>query len=413
MTDKPNTFVGIDLSGPQARCLVAAGDGPRLKYLGCGLMPPARWDYEEQAGSQMTHEAVQEAIFEAERSVGLSIVSAVVGIGGAGVRSSLVHSKIRLAKPGTAVTLEDVQRVVRKCGESVTDGNAAVLQMVPLEFAAGSVRGLWHPLGHRADHLEAYVRVISARREDHDSAKKLVNRAGVNVAETVLGGFGAAYATLGRKETDRGVAHLDFGKSASSLTAYCRGTLRLASGIPVGRDRVAEDVGRAFGSDQVVGSALVSDFGRVHDDTSNANSHVVVPSRNGSVPGRALTPWPRKMLDKIIVLRLQECMELARCELDREGLLLGGVNSLVITGDLAALRGAARLAQTVIGLRTRIGIPTAPEGLPGALQSPAWACAAGLALYAYRLAYRPGAASQRRRSQSRVVAGMRTQEVLA
>ena len=413
MTDQPNTFVGIDLSGPQTRCLVAVGDGPRLRYLGCGSMPPVHWAHHEQGDSQMTHESVREAVLEAERSVDLAIVSAVVGIGGSGVRSSLIRSKIWLRKPEAEVTMGDVGRVVQKCANSVADGRSVALQVVPLKFAVGSMGGLRHPLGLRSDRLEAYVRVLSTRRENHERAKNLVNRAGVNVAETVLGGFAAAYGTLGREECDRGVAHLDIGKTATSLTAYCRGALRLARGIPVGRDRIVEDVGRAFGEDYGVGSALVTDFGRVLDDSAKSESYVVVPGGGGGQPGGSARPWPREMLDKIIALRLQECMELARDELRHEGLLAGAVRSLVLTGELAALAGIARLAQAVIGLRTRIGIPAVPEGLPEALRCPAWACPAGLVLYAHRLAYRPDAARRRPCVQKRAFTGKREQEVMA
>ena len=389
MTDKPNTFVGLDLGGSQTRCLVAVGAGRRLSYLGCGVMPPIRWDDGAERESQMTSEAVLEAIYEAEQGAGLTIVAAVVGIGAAQVRSRLVHSTVSLPLGQETVQVSDIGNAVRKCSKDVLGSESTVLQLVPLQFVAGSGGGVLNPLGMTASHLEAIVRVISTSRNEHDSARRLANRASLRVAETVLGGFAAAYSTLTDRECAQGVAHLDIGKKASSLTAYCGGALRVASGIPVGRDHLVKDVSRVFGTDPAVGSSLITDFGSVDPMAETMASYILVPGANGSGPDSLGRPWPRRMLDKLLALRLEECMQLVRDELRHEGLLRGGVRSFVITGDVAVMPGIRDLAQAVVGLRTRVGVPSRPEDMPEPLQSPSWACAAGLVLYAHRLSYGP------------------------
>ena len=401
MTDKPNTFVGLDLGGPQTRCLVAVGAGSALRYLGCGAMPPVRWDDGEEREPQMTSEAVLEAIYEAEQGAGLTIVAAVVGIGAAQVRSRLVHSTVSLPRGQGTVQVSDIGNAVRKCSKGVLGAESTVLQLVPLQFVAGSGGGVLNPLGMPADQLEAFVRLISTSREEHDAARRLANRASLRVAETVLGGFAAAYSTLTDRECAQGVAHLDIGKRASSLTAYCGGALRVASGIPVGRDHLVKDVSRAFGTDPAVGSSLITDFGSVDPRAETMASYVLVPGLNVSQPEGLGRPWPRRMLDKLLALRLEECMQLVRDELRHEGLLRGGVRSFVITGDVALMPGIKDLAQAVVGLRTRVGVPGRPEDLPEPLKSPSWACAAGLVLYAHRLSRGPAEESAQPESFAR------------
>ena len=409
MTDRPDTFVGIDMAGPQTRCVVSLADGESVKYLGHGTMPQSSWNSNEDWDeAQMTSDAVIRAICEAEEIAGLKIVSTVVGVGGTRVRSSLLRSAVPLRRRHEGVTLEDVGVAVRKCAERVRDERSISLQLLPQRFVAGSAGVVRNPLGARAETLEAYVRVISSCRDEHDKARKLVNRSGVSVAETVLGGFAAAYATLLDNECAAGVAHLDIGKSASTLTAYSGGELHLARGIPVGRDHMVDNVSRAFVTEPAVASALIADFGTFRRGEELTVTNVVVPDSESPHGEKVWREWPRSTLDRIMGSSLSACLKLARDEICHKGLMRGGVRSLVVTGDVAVLPGVREMAQSIVGLRTRIGVPTVPCGLPDELRSPAWACAAGLVLYGHRLAYSPPDVRRNRN-----VAAMRPKEEAA
>lgn len=389
MTDKRNTYVGLDMSGAKTRCMVAVGQGPRLGYLSHGALPLVRWNDSDGRDLQGTPEAVYRSITGAERVGGLTIASAVVGLAGASVVSRLVHSVATLPADRHIVSDSDIGNVLRLCSSAVTNGDWTVLQLVPQEFTVGPKGRVRNPVGLPGARLEAFARVIAMRRAEHDRATRSVNQASVSVEETVLGGFAAAYGTLSEWECAKGVAHLDFGKSSSSLTAFRDGALQMATGIPLGRDQLVSEVARAFSTGRHIASSLVSDFGDVDQDQAQATAFVVVPSVHspqGSDLGR---PWPRRTLNRVIGLGLEKCLALALEELCRDGLMRGGVQSLVLTGDIATLPGVKELAQSVIGLRTRIGVPTEPEGLPRALRSPGWACAAGLVRYAHRLAVNP------------------------
>ena len=386
MTNKPNTYVGLDMSGAQTRCTVAVRQGSRLRYLSHGTLPLVRWNDSDPRDLQATPEAVYHSIVRAEREGGLTIGAAIVGLAGTSVASRLVHSVATLPADRQVVGGGDIGNALRLCSSAVTNGDWTVLQLVPQEFAVGARRRVRNPLGLPGARLEAFARVIAMHRAEHDRATRSVNQASVSVEETVLGGFAAAYGTLSEWECAQGVAHLDFGKSSSSLTAFCDGALHMATGIPVGWDQLVDDVARAFSTGKHIASSLVSDFGDFDQDQAQSTAFVMVPSVH-SPHGKDLgRPWPRRTLNRVIGLCLEKCLALALEELCRDGLMRGGVQSLVLTGDIAALPGVKELAQSVIGLRTRIGVPNEPEGLPRALRSPSWACAAGLVRYAHRLA---------------------------
>lgn len=390
MTDQPNTYVGVDLAGAQTRCIVAGLEGGQFAYLGCGIMPPLRWTESRHWEPQLTVESVTEAIFEAERGAGRTIVSAVLGLGGPFVRSELVRSTVVLPREQQQVRVEDVSKAVGNCADGLADTESVVLQAVALGFSVRGATALANPVGRRTDRLEAFVRVILTDRAGHDHARAIANEAGISVDETVLGGFAAAYATLEERELMDGVAHLDLGKDSSSLTAYVDGRLRMASGLPVGRDQIVRDVARAFSTDAAAASSLITDFGGVFDGNEECSAYVLAPCASSARRGFSARPWPRKMLDKIIGYRMQECMELVRNELQHEGMTSSALRSIVMTGDLASLPGLRWLAHRVVGLRCRVGVPLKIAGLPRALRTPGWCSAVGLAAYGRRLAYSPG-----------------------
>lgn len=388
MTDKSHTYVGLDMGGSQTRCLVAAADGPRLRFVSCGSMPPLRWNDNDIRETQMTSKAVLEAVCEAEHEGGLTIYSAVVGVGGSQVRSNLVHTAVAVPSDRGIIDTRDVGKAIRKATGGTLGPNPAVLQLVPLEFIADRGGAVHNPIGLPARRLEAYVRVISTEATQHESTQHMVRDASIRVEETILGGFASAYATLDRSEHRGGVAHLEIGKTATSLSAYSAGRLRLASGLPIGRDHVVADVARAFSTDLGVASSLITDFGSAAADGEMNGAYVIVPTTDPAYRNQLGRPWPRNMLDKIIALRVQECMQLAYDELRHAGLYNGALRSMVISGDLAALPGIRRIARDITGLKARVGVPSQPAGLPEALRHPGWSCAAGLVLYAHRLADR-------------------------
>lgn len=387
MTDKPNTFVGLDMGGALTRCLVAVANGEQLRYLSCGVMPPVRWDDSEATTDDATAESLYEVIREAEESGGATIVSAVIGVGAAGVASQLVHTGITLASGEIEIEPLHVQAVLAKAEQGLAHSGTTALQLVPLEFAAGRCSGLRDPIGYPASRLEAFVRIVSMRKGDHDSITAMVNEAGVGVKDTVLGGFAAALGTLTQAEMVEGVAHIDFGKAASSLTVYSRGCLRLAMGLPIGRDDLVEDIARSFKTSTSVASSLITDFGRIEFDLGQEGASVFVPGSDPQDPVGSGAMRSCKLVNRIITRRVNDSLEMAHREIRKIATRGDFIRSAVLTGDMAAFPGILRTARSVLCLDTRVGLPSKLHDLPPALQHPGWACAAGAVLYAHQLAY--------------------------
>ena len=389
MTDKPNTFVGLDLGGAQIRCLVAVASGGELQYLGCGVLPPARWDDSEMSeayGKEVNGESVYEVICEAEDSAGTTVVSAVVGVAARGISSRLVHTGVQLPAEVDEVRPSDVQGVIARAAQGLAQRDTIALQFVPLEFTTDKSGALRDPVGHPARRLEAFVRIVAMPKSDHDGVSAVVHEAGIAVEDTVLGGFAAALCTLTQEERDEGVAHIEFGRVATILTVYCGDRLRLAVGLPVGYEDLVEDLARSLKTSAAVALSLIADFGRIEFALGSQVVQVFVPGSDAGDPvgSGAMRSWSH--VNEIITRRVRDCLCMVRDEIRKIQVQGDAVRSLVLSGDMAALPGMRERARDWVRLPTRIGQPAKMHDLPPALQNPGWASAAGAVLYAHQLA---------------------------
>jgi cell division protein FtsA len=112
-----------------------------------------------------------------------------------------------------------------------------------------------------------------------------------------------------------------------------------------------------------------------------ANDQVIqVPS----VGGRAPREVSRSVLTKIIEPRVEEILGLVNQEIVQSGykhLLSAGV---VLTGGTSLLEGMTELAEFILEMPVRRGVPQGVGGLVGAVNSPVYSTAVGLLLYGLR-----------------------------
>ena len=208
-----------------------------------------------------------------------------------------------------------------------------------------------------------------------------MNRAGIVVEETVFEGFAAAYAALEEQERGKGVLLVDIGAGSSEFVAYIDDELRAAGSIGIGGDVLAADVAEVLETSTEVAKLLIEQYGSAVAEGTPDSVQVEIPNRTGD----ASVCRPRHLLNNIIEARAEELFQLVGSALLREGIGSGAFGSLVITGGVSALAGLCDLAERVLNVEARIGLPPRLKDLPDELDHPGWACMVGLTLYAQRL----------------------------
>jgi cell division protein FtsA len=121
-------------------------------------------------------------------------------------------------------------------------------------------------------------------------------------------------------------------------------------------------------------------FGSAQGASLDKDDTIEVPS----VGGRAPRVLSRRILCEIIEPRVEELFQLVHREIQKAGqedLLASGV---VLTGGSTLLHGMPELAEEVLGLPVRRGLPRGIGGLTDVVKSPQHATAVGLLLYGAR-----------------------------
>ena len=381
MPKKHPYLTGLDIGSHETRCLVAIEEGSRLRFISYGVAPSRGIARGVIADAEYVLESVQTAIAEAERNGGMLVEAAVVGVGGAHVRTNFTHSYVALEEGHVEVHQSDIDNAVKKAAQVPLSDDRTVLQVVPLEFAVGKDAGIKNPLGLPAERIDAHVQVVSASAQAHGQIHAVVNRAGVVVEETIFEGFAAAHAALEEQERDMGVALIDIGAESTELIAYVDDELRVAVGIGIGGNVFAADVAEVLETTLEAARLLIEQYGCAISEGTPDNVHVEVPNRNDDASIRR----PRRLLNEVIEARAEELFEMVGSELMRAGLDNSIIGGLVVTGGVSALAGLCDVGERVLGVETRIGLPPRLEDLPDELDHPGWVCAAGLVFYAQRL----------------------------
>jgi cell division protein FtsA len=107
------------------------------------------------------------------------------------------------------------------------------------------------------------------------------------------------------------------------------------------------------------------------------DERVEVPSAGG----RTARTLSRQILCEIIEPRLEEIFHLVRREIAKSGYQSTLASGVVMTGGSTLLPGMIEMAQQVLGVPVRLGLPTHVGGLIDVISSPIYATGVGLVLY--------------------------------
>ncbi len=139
---KPQYAVGLDAGGAETRCLICLLENSRLRFLSCGTAPSRGWTKGQITDQKAVAESALAALREAEGRVGVSVETAVVGMGGPTVRGANARGVIDLGRP-RAVEQRDINRAINRAMMVQLMDDRMVLQLFPQDFVVDD-----HP-GHR------------------------------------------------------------------------------------------------------------------------------------------------------------------------------------------------------------------------------------------------------------------------
>jgi cell division protein FtsA len=253
-----------------------------------------------------------------------------------------------------------------------------ILHVLPQDFVVDEQEGIIKPINFTGARLEVNVHIVTGSATATQNLIGCVNKAGVEVVDTVIGQIAAAESVLTPDEKELGVALLDIGGGTADLAIFERGSLWHTAVIAVGGDHFTNDIAVGL-------RTPIPDAEKIKRRGGCALSSMVAEDETievASVGGRRPRVMARRILSDILQPRAEEIFHLLWDEINKAGYEKSLNSGLVLTGGSAVLEGMSEIAEQIFDLPIRRGSPGGVGGLADHVANPAYATAVGLVLYA-------------------------------
>lgn len=377
---KSHLAVGLDIGSAWTRCVIMSLEHGHLRFLGYGQAPGRGWVKGRIADSGAIAEGIQYAVRDAERMARVSVESAVAGIGGTSVQGFASRGVYEFGRP-RHIEQGDLSYAVHLASRVRLEDDRYVLQMLPMDFTLDGRAGFRNPKGAVCTRLEANVYVVTCSAREHQALIGAIHQAHLAVEETVLEPVAAAYACILPEDRVRGVALVDIGAHSTSVVVYDGDALLRAVGIPVGGDHFTRDLSQVLKVAYEDAQQLKEEYGCAILGLTSDSSYIEIPSPEGRAPREAT----RRHLNEILEARAGELFYFIRGELAKTGMEQSLLEGVILTGGGVLLTGMCDMAEGVLNCQARNGLVLGVEKWPEEIDTPAWTCAAGLAMYSARL----------------------------
>ena len=369
-------IVGLDIGTTKIAAIVAEMVESGLDVIGIGTHVSRGLKKGVIVNIDSTVAAIKQAVLEAEGMSGCEISQVYVGIAGGHIKG--VNSTGTVAIKDKEVRPSDVAKVLELARAIALPADRHVVHVLPQEYRVDGQDGVREPLGMCGVRLEARVHIVTAAAAALQNIIKCCSRCELEVVDTVLEPLASGEAVLERDEKDLGVALVDIGGGTTDIAIFTEGAVAHTSVIPLGGHQLTSDIAFGLRTPPHEAEKIKHRWGCALASMVSAPETIEV----ASVGGRAPRILSRQMLCRdIIQPRIEEIFSFVKAEIMRLGCEDMLASGAVITGGATQLPGMAELAEEVLGIPVRLGMPKGVGGLADVVKSPAFSTGVGLVQY--------------------------------
>jgi len=378
---KDRYVVGLDI-GTHKICSIVAEmtDEGRLDVIGIGQAESRGLRKGVVINLEATVEAIKRVVEEAELMAGVEIGTAYAGIAGAHIRSFNSRGVVAVSSKNRVIEKEDVRRAIDAAKAVSIPMDRSILHVLPQEFVVDDQDGIGDPTGMTGTRLEVNVHVVTCSTTSAQNAVTCVNRAGLEVVDTVLTQLAASEACLTPDEKELGVALVDIGGGTTDIAIFEKGSLWHTAVLQVGGEHFTNDVAVALRTPVNEAERIKKKYGCALTSLIPEEDSIEVPS----VGGRKPRIMARQVLGDVIQARAEEICQLVLTEIRRAGFDRSLNSGVVLTGGGSILEGMPEIAEQIFDMPVRRGTPGGIGGLVDVVASPVYSTAVGLVLSGYR-----------------------------
>lgn len=368
-------IVGLDIGTAKVTVLVGeyAFDDNEIEVIGLGTHDARGMRRGVVVDIESTIESIRGAIEEAEVMAGCEIRSVYASISGA-------HTECRRSSgispvAGGEVQYHDLEQALQAARVVAISSDQRIIHAIPQEYILDNFQeGVRNPVGMSAVRLELHALLITAATSAASNIEKCISRCGLQVDGLVLSSLASSHAVLSQDEKESGVVLVDMGAGTTDIAVYAGGYIRHAASLPIGGDQVTNDIAHILRTSTPDAEQLKIRYACALANLTRADESIQVPGVGGRAPRR----MARQALAETVQSRYEEIFELVHAELRRSGFEEFVRAGMVLTGGAARMEGVIELAEEMLHMPVREGIPRNIQGLGEVVGNPTFATAVGL-----------------------------------
>ena len=365
-------MIGLDIGTTKIGCIVGEVGAEGVDIVGIGTHPSKGLRKGVVVNIESTVASIRKAVEEAELMAGCEITSVFAGIAGGHIKGLNSHGIVAIKD--REVTQPDVDRVIDAAQAVSIPLDREVIHVIPQQFIVDDQDGVRDPIGMSGVRLEAKVHIVTGAVTSAQNIIKCCNRAGLNVNDILLQQLASSEAVLTSDEKDLGVMLLDIGGGTTDIAVFSQGSIVHTAVLTIGGNHLTNDVAVGLRTPQHEAEKIKQRYGSCMAGLVHKDETIEVPSVGGRSP-RVLS---RQILAEILEPRMEEIFILAQQELHRSGYEDMIAAGIVLTGGTTLLEGAGELAEQVLNLPVRRGLPKRIGGLVDVVKNPMYSTGVGL-----------------------------------
>ncbi|WP_217585682.1 cell division protein FtsA [Lentibacillus saliphilus] len=345
-------LVSLDIGTSKVKVIIGEVLNDSLNIIGVGSASSNGMKKGAIVDIDQTVQSIKSAVEQAERMVGMSIDSVIVGINGSHIQLQPCHGVVAVQSDNREIGNEDVQRVIDGAQVISVPPEREIVDVIPKQFIVDGLDEINDPRGMIGVRLEMEGTIITCSKTVLHNILRCVERAGLKITDICLQPLAAGTIALSKDEKNLGVALIDIGGGCTTVSVFENDHLAATRVTPLGGTNITKDISIGLRTSTDEAEDIKLNYGHAFYDDARSEE-VFDVSVIGS--NHRETHNQLEMAD-IIEARLEEIYLFAKQEIRRMGYdqLPGG---FVLTGGTMKMPGVQELAQAVLQSNIRIAIP--------------------------------------------------------
>ncbi len=374
-------IVGLDIGTSKVTALVGEySPGLPVEVIGIGSHDSRGLRRGVVVDIDSTVQSIQRAIEEAELMAGCEIRSVYASISGNHVqcRNSQGMEPLRDGE----VTHADMERALEAAKAVAIPSDQRILHAIAREYVLdNSQEGIRNPVGMSGIRLEVHAHLVTCAQSAALNITKCVERCGLSVDDLILSALASSEAVLTDDERELGVVLVDIGAGTTDIAVFVQGAIAHTASLPIAGDHVTNDIAHMLRTPTPEAEQIKVRYACALAQMATAEESIQVVGVGDRPPKR----MPRHALAQAVQGRYEEIFEMVQAELRRSGFEELVRAGMVLTGGASKMEGVVELAEEMLQMPVRVGIPQHVAGLAEVVGNPVHATGVGLLLMGSRM----------------------------